>query len=220
MIREEFDEDKLSMSFSLYGRPYEKYYNLSDSKLFLKCIAQSLTDEIHPVSFVPQYRKDAYAAFVGKCQRKIDTTVTCQMQFLPENEESAGLAVMQAMNHQYHVERAVSAGKQVVRVVRYKGEYNCPPYLPGFEFHAKREVLIEQEWDDRDIVLQIQMEGEKFMIRVGTDRQHLKDMIVADGKEINPEYVGCMAGTMIGMFASGHGTSSDNQAAFDWFEIN
>ena len=36
---------------------------------------------------------------------------------------------------------------------------------------------------------------------------------------INPEKVGCMTGTMIGMFASGNGTESDNYAAFDWFEI-
>ena len=34
---------------------------------------------------------------------------------------------------------------------------------------------------------------------------------------INPEKVGCMTGTVMGMFASGNGADSENQAEFDWF---
>lgn len=41
----------------------------------------------------------------------------------------------------------------------------------------------------------------------------------ADGGDINPEKVGCMVGTMLGMFATGNGVSSDNQAEFDWCEM-
>lgn len=48
------------------------------------------------------------------------------------NTESAGLAVAQAMNHQYHLERAVSQGKQVLRLVLYTSDYDVPPYFPGF----------------------------------------------------------------------------------------
>ena len=40
-----------------------------------------------------------------------------------------------------------------------------------------------------------------------------------DGGLINPESVGGMIGTMLGMYASGNGEASENEAAFDWFEI-
>ena len=43
-------------------------------------------------------------------------------------------------------------------------------------------------------------------------------LAVADGFAINPEKVGCMVGTMIGVFASGNGEDADNAASFDWFE--
>ena len=39
----------------------------------------------------------------------------------------------------------------------------------------------------------------------------------ADGRKINPEEVGGMVGTLVGMFASGNGTASKNEAAFDRF---
>lgn len=217
--RDDFDLPEIPMTFSFYGRPYDKFYEIVDSKLSLKCISQSMTDDVHPVGFVPEYRKDAYAAFIGKCQKDINTTVTCQMTFMPENEESAGIAVMQAMNHQYHLERAIKDGSQVVQLVCYQGEYDRPPFIPGFIFHTKREILASQEWNEADIILQIQMEGEKFTIRFGTDKYHLEELAIADGTVINPEHVGCMVGTMIGMFASGHGTTSDNKAQFDWFEL-
>lgn len=38
-----------------------------------------------------------------------------------------------------------------------------------------------------------------------------------DAKWINPEKVGGMVGTLLGMFASGNGTESGNEASFDWF---
>ena len=41
---------------------------------------------------------------------------------------------------------------------------------------------------------------------------------MADAAGINPEKVGCMVGTMIGVFASGNGEDVDNAASFDWFE--
>ena len=39
----------------------------------------------------------------------------------------------------------------------------------------------------------------------------------ADARLINPEIVGGMVGTMIGMFATGNGVMSANKASFDWF---
>jgi alpha-N-arabinofuranosidase len=39
-----------------------------------------------------------------------------------------------------------------------------------------------------------------------------------DARNINPEVVGGMVGTLLGMYASSNGIKSENSAAFDWFE--
>ena len=53
----------------------------------------------------------------------------------------------------------------------------------------------------------------------GADEQSLEPFYLhADGKLINPEEVGGMVGTLLGIFASGNGTDSSNEAAFDWFD--
>ena len=46
----------------------------------------------------------------------------------------------------------------------------------------------------------------------------LRKLCSVDGLLVNPEKVGCMVGTMLGVFASGNGTDSDNEAVFDWFD--
>ena len=51
------------------------------------------------------------------------------------------------------------------------------------------------------------------------DLKELREIAKVDGAEINPEKVGCMVGTMLGMYATGAGRDSDNRAEFDWFEM-
>lgn len=216
---DDFLGDVLGLDWSFYGRPYGKFYEIGASKLSLQCIRQSMTDEIKPVGFVPAMNRDAYAAFVGKRQRSIHTTASCQMQFMPHDTESAGMAVMQSMNHQYHLERAVENGRQVVQLVLYRAVYDRPPYLPGFTCDTKREILAQRDWNREDIILQVQMAEETFTVSAGGSEDELLELYVADGNLINTEQVGCMVGTMVGMFASGHGAESSNRAFFDWFKL-
>lgn len=213
-----FEGDELALYWSTWGIPAEGIISVADSRLELSCIHQSLTDELEPM-FGEEKRDDRFVSALLRRQRAIDTTATCQMYFVPDGSESAGLVVMQAMNHQYHLERALSEGRQVVRLLRYTAEYPCPPYFPGFTCHTTCEVVAEADWAEADIVLQIEMKGETFTIRYGSEKDALTTLCVADGSLINPEKVGCMAGTMIGMYASGNGTDSENKAAFDWFEL-
>ncbi len=211
--------NKLQLCWNFWGTPYEPFYKVQNSRLILKCISQRLAQEIEPVSFVPRYRKDRFAAFVARRQRDKNTVITCQMTFMPDGTQSAGMAAVGAMNHQYHLERACENGKQIVRFVKYTSEYDVPPHMPGFQSITIRTVVAQAEWEEADIILQIQIEGEQFSVRYGAHKSCLRELCTADGAEMNPEKVGCMAGTMLGMFASGNGTDSDNEAQFDWFEI-
>lgn len=218
-VCEKFDSEKLDFCWSFWGTPYHDFYKIENSALHLKCIRQSLIEELRPMNFEVHKSEEYDTAFLACRQCSIDTTVTCGMKFLPEGQESAGLAVVQAMNHQYHLERAVSQGKQTLRLMLYTSDYDGPPYFPGFASVTQRQVIAEVPWEAEEIVLQIQMEGERFTVCYGEDKEHLKELCAADGALINPEKVGCMTGTMIGMFASGNGEESENQAEFGWFEM-
>ena len=141
------------------------------------------------------------------------------MAFMPQNTESAGMAVVQAMNHQYHLERAIQDGRQVVRLVQVTADFDLQPYMPGFTSKTNREVIAETAWNEKEIVLQIKMEHEKFTISYGKTKEKLAKLCIVDGRRINPEIVGCMVGTIVGMYATGNGVDSENFAEFDWFEM-
>lgn len=84
----------------------------------------------------------------------MNTTVTTNMQFTPKSQESAGLAVVQAMNHQLHIERACENNQQVVRVVLVTADYAQPPYFPGFTSTTNRTCLCSEPYSNDSIILQ------------------------------------------------------------------
>lgn len=216
----DFEDVTLDLSWVQWGTPYEKFYEIRDSKLFLQCKRQKLDEEIRPMSFDGATSKEYMVSMLAQRQCSIDETVTVQMSFLPEEDESAGIAVIQAMNHQMHFERVCIDGKQLLRFVVTTADFEVPPYFPGFTSHNKKAVLAECTWDKKDIVLQIQIRHEQFTVRYGDSKDSLKEFVIADGRLINPEKVGCMTGTLIGMYATGNGKESENKAAFDWFELS
>ena len=217
--RYDFDEEELDQRWVFWGTPSEKFYRVEASKLILKCKKQYLNEELRPMSMGCTLSGEYFVSMLAQRQCRIDTTVTCRMHFLPKEEESAGLAVIQAMNHQFRLERVKKKKKQLLRFAVSAADYEIPPYFPGFTSETRNEILAETEWDEESVILEIDIRGEAFTIRYGSRRDELKELLCADGARINPEKVGCMSGTIIGMYATGNGTESMNQAEFDWFEM-
>ena len=65
----------------------------------------------------------------------------------------------------------------------------------------------------------LEMRGQNWTVRCGETEKQLQELAKIDGRRICPEKIGCLCGTMIGMFAAGGGTEGDNTAAFDWFSL-
>ncbi len=214
---DDFDNNKLPLYWTFWGKPQKGMYSIEDSSLILKCIAQGLGDELNTMKMDGVRHENWHSAFIARRQCSPYARITTKMNFWPQESESAGIAIVQAMNHQVHVERAISDGRQVLRTVLVTAEYNCPPYFPGFECSTKKQILESVECDAKDIVLQVELNRQKWSIKYGADTTNLKELATVDGRLINPEKVGCMCGTMLGMFASGNGTDVDNSAKFDWF---
>ncbi|MBP3736402.1 MAG: glycoside hydrolase family 43 protein, partial [Lachnospiraceae bacterium] len=206
-----FDEEKLRLYWTTWGTAPEGVYRLENSCASLQCVRQRPDDELEPMPIENVLHTDHFAAFLARRQRSTDCTAACQMHFVPKDAESAGLAVVQAMNHQVHLQLALSDGKPVLQAVIVTADYNHPPYIPGFEGLTTRRIVAQAPWEEEDVVLQIEMRGQTWKLRYGKDREHLSDLATIDGSIINPEKVGCMCGTLIGMFATGGGADSSNR---------
>ena len=106
----------------------------------------------------------------------------------------------------------------VLQLLRFTADYALPPYIPGFSAVTKREVLASVSWEGEEIVLEMELCGNDYIFRFGADETQLAELARADGAAINPEKVGCMVGEMLGLFATGNGTDSGNNALFPWAE--
>lgn len=216
---DDFNREDLDPSWVCAGTPYERFWRIEDSKLYIRCLKTRINEEIRKAGWLPEYRKDTFLPAILRRQTAINQSFSCRMSFLPDDTESAGLTVLMAMNHNYVVERAVMGGKQVVRVILATNDFTLPQYMPGFTCKTTETVLACAPWDQEEIVLKVVMEGEKFTILCGENETSLVELATVDGALINPEKVGCMVGTMVGMFASGNGIGSGKEAAFDWFRL-
>ncbi len=215
---DDFDSPELGLDWSFWGRPYAQFWRVENSKLYLRCIPQAMAETLRHEGFVHTV---AYGYFApALCQRQLepDETVACRMTFDPRENETAGLVVRQAMNHQYRLEMACVGGKRVLRLVLNTSDFDVPCYIPSFQAREHTKVIAETEWSGTDAVLELRMRGNRYTFLCGGSREELKVFAEADGYAINPEKVGCMVGTMVGVFASGNGADSRNEAAFDWFE--
>jgi len=114
--------------------------------------------------------------------------------FAPAGKESAGIAVVQAMNHQYHLQLAQENGEYCVRLLRYTANYALPPYIPGFTAETKLEIVVSAPWAAEEIVPETELHDNDSIFRIGLDEQHLTELARADGAAVNPEKVGCMTG--------------------------
>ncbi len=215
---DDFEQSEIPLHMVFWGTPGSDFWKIEDSCLKLKCIRQTLDAELEPMIMDGKVYNDRYVSFLSRRQRAQNVTVSTSMHFSPAETESAGIAAVQAMNHQIHVERAAEQNRQVVRVVLITSEFGQPPYFPGFTSRTNREVLKSADWDQDNIVLQIEMRGEKFVIRYGESEAELQELCEINGALINPEKVGCMCGTMLGMYATGNGVDSEKTAEFDWFK--
>ena len=231
--RDDFDSAALAMYWSFWGTPYDDFWRIADSRLYLKCLPHGLAEDLKPFD-APRVNGDC-VSLIGRRQREINFDVSLCMQFTPQGAEAAGFAVVQASNHQIRVERAVAgepslrpdtvwkcekqpAGTQVLRLVLSTCDFDLLPFMPGFTSKTNTAVLAEVPWDKNTTVIRLHAVGEHYEFTYGDSEINTLPLGGAvDGKLINPEKVGGMVGTMLAMFATSNRTDSTSEAAFDWF---
>ena len=216
-LRDDFHAG-LGLDWCFWGRPYEKFWETGKDGLSLRCLRQALADPLQPMSMEVTHAEDNFVSFAARRRLQPHCRFATRLRFVPENAESAGIAVVQAMNHQIHLQLARENGQTVLQLLRFTADYALPPYIPGFTAVTKREVLASAPWEGEEVVLEMELCENNDIFRFGPDETQLTELARADGAAINPEKVGCMVGEMLGLFASGNGAESDNKALFAWAE--
>jgi beta-xylosidase len=223
-VRDDFEGEKLGMEWVYFGTPFEDFHTLSDSKLTLKLLPRSMSPELHKIdlSATKTDKGVPSLSFIGRRQQHANFRISLSIRFdaLSENE-TAGLVVMQASNHQFRFERSMEKGKQILRLIQCTSELTGYPHQPHFKGITTESELAKTVVDGRDIILSIIAEGQDYSFYYGKVDESLTLLYErADARKINPEIVGGMVGTMLGMFASSNGQESTNNAEFDWFDYN
>ena len=106
----------------------------------------------------------------------------------------------------------------MLRLVLVTTRQSGLPFLPGYTAETSEQVLAQVPAEGEEVVLRLDAERQDYCFYAGPDEDRLSPVYLhADGKLINPEEVGGMVGTVMGMFATANGAESDNAASFAWF---
>ena len=217
-VRDTFEGENPEPDWSFWGKPMEKFWTVTNPGLSMRCLPQALADPLLPMTMDAEPSDRNFVAFLAKRRRQPHCRFSCMMRFDPKGTESAGIAIVQAMNHQLHLELACENGQKMIRLLQYTADFELPPYIPGFTSVTNRQITAEAVWSEEAVVLEMELDGNNYIFRYGTDPDHLSELGQADGAVINPEKVGCMVGEMLGLYASGNGMDSKNKAHFAWAE--
>ena len=173
---DDFDGKQPALCWSLWGTPPKGLLTMADSAVCLKCVRQAPEDALRPIRIGEEKSQEHFAAFLARRQRAVNTTATCRIRFSPHNQERAGLAVVQALNHQLQVELAQKDGQTLLRAVVITTDYNAMPFFPGFQAETTREIAAELPWNRDSAVLQLEMRGQNWTVRCGETEKQLQEL--------------------------------------------
>ena len=208
---DDFDGDALSPCWVFWGTPYQDFWRLEEGKLKLRALPRPLARPVRKISLegVEKRYDDNVACLLRRqCQPNVDAA--CLLRFDPAEGESAGLILLQQCNHQLRVEKRVGC----IRVTLAECSIDCPPFLPQFRDQTTERVLAEFPCTKGEIVLRMAVRGQDIALFCD-DRL----LCHVDGRRINPESLGPMTGTMLGLFASTEAGEAGGWAEFDWFRL-
>ncbi len=237
-----FDSQKLANQWVTIGTPVNDPFYLSDSKLHIKTLADPIQTILPPRRMpmmegatpeqMAEMRKKMmeerrgtipYAlSFVGRRQQHMSFEVEAEMHFeIKDENETAGIVLLQNNYNQIRLEIAKENGKQVARVIKYvQITPPNPRLLPSFSIEEVDGTfeMGKVEIDGTNFILQHIAVGQANSFYIGKNREHM--IAVAEnisGKFLGSETAGGFIGAFVGMFASGNGRDTGNEAAFDSF---
>ena len=214
-----FESPNLPLNAILWG-------SNSNSSNVLQLQNQHLTLSCQPASITKPLHQDLKGenppiAFMGRRQTSINFTVTTKMNFVPQDKEAAGIAVMQASNHQYRFEVVRNQQDYWLRLILVQTDFNGPSYLPTYQAQTTEKLVAKVPINlnilQNGLELRLQATGQNYRFMYCNEGNWQDICSNIDARLINPEKISCMVGTLLGVFATSNGRPSTNHATFENF---
>lgn len=195
-VRDDFDTDSLRFCWNFLRTPFERWYELKNSRLYINLRPQKATELVNPSLIARRVEDHRFKAITS-------------MNFKPSSvNEEVGMIIMQNDRFQY---RLVLVGKgktpQELRLILVKD--------------GNEEILARVPYKINEVVLAVQGDGLKYSFLYGTSEDQLEFL----GKDVDATVCSTnvakgFIGPFVGMYASSNGKVSKNKAAFDWFSYS
>ncbi|RAU93568.1 glycoside hydrolase family 43 protein [Paenibacillus sp. YN15] len=194
-----FDQNKLAPSWMFIRTPRGNFWSLEERPgyLRLRLKPETLMQEANP-------------AFVGRRQEHMSFAARTALEFTPQTEqEAAGIVLLQNTEYQYRMEVALDRGKTAVRLIRRTAgadELLAVQPLPGAEPGSR-------------IYLKVEAVGQSYSFYWAVRSEEWQPLVEgADGTILSSDVAGGFTGSVMGLYATSHGTASRGYADFDYFE--
>lgn len=230
-LLDDFDGDRLGLEWNFLGTPYEQYTKLEDSCLNIRVMKRHIVPwDLHgiPNDMISLYvrfgKTKECVGFVGRRQEHRCFEAWIKMDFCPEEEERAGLVIIQNQANQLRLECGMDEngapqircmettlyaedGKQYYRerclgsMTKPAGETSDAWYLKVRGIRTKFDFFAGAD-----------------MPKDGGDEENWIPIAQnVDGSFLGSETCGGYVGTYIGMFTGNGSEEKEHYASFDWF---
>lgn len=193
--RDEFNTESLAYSWIFLRNPRNQFWSLTERPgyLRLRLRPEMVTEWENP-------------SFVGRRQQHINFVAETVMEFEPANEqECAGLVVLQNSDYHFRFVLSLTSGERTIRLIKRQD--------------GEDVLLAENQIGHNPIHFKVQARGQAYSFYVssgGNDWQCVAENV--DGRILSTTVAGGFVGTVIGLYASSTGQSSQTAADFDWFD--
>ncbi|WP_370622042.1 hypothetical protein [Bacillus sp. JCM 19034] len=191
-----FESTDLDQCWNFIRTPHGEFWSLTERPgyLRLKLKPETINTETNP-------------SFIGRRQQHLSFAARCALEFHPSQEqEVAGIVLLQNHNFQYRVELSHSNKKRTLQLIKRDD---------GNETLLAQALLPESE----KLYLKVEAIEQDYHFYYATAAEQwetLKEYV--DGRILSTDVAGGFVGSYIGMYASSQGKESESVADFDWFE--
>jgi alpha-N-arabinofuranosidase len=211
-----FDSETLDMRWNFLGVPVNPVWEVRDSCLCLKTIAEPICPPEPPVGGPPFDGRAPLnvraLSLLGRRQQHMSFSASAALKFDVQDDDTAGICLLQNGFTQLRLEIALNDGRKAARVVKVtvQGEFMSQ--------HYETEVLGCREitGDELELEVTAREQSHSFYITSGGKKLTVAEDI--DGSFLGSESAGGFVGTYIALFASGNGRDTGREAKFDWFK--
>lgn len=217
-----FEDDKLSMEWNYLGTPYTEFVKVQNQKLHIKMLAKNMVpEEFEGKKFdffdhIPKIGKTKESMpFIGKRIQSFSFLAETLVEMKPSGSESAGIAILQNNANQIRLEGMENDTKTITFSVK-KVQYGLCDGRMHYDVREEGNITIPRTLT---YGLKVKATENQYSFAIVEEGKEYEVARNVDGGFLGSESAGGFVGAYIGLFATGNGTSSENEAIFHYFSI-